>query len=1532
MQVITYDGAQLYWNAATDEQTSPNGLTYNLRVGTTPGGNDVMSGMSRPTGERMIPAMGNVGHRRVFNLNGLTPGTRYYWSVQAVDQAFSGSQFSAESTFVTPQPVYFTEISTSIPGYANGSVAWGDSDNDGDLDLLITGRTSSALRATIYRNDGGGVFTDIVAGFRGVSPGHAFWGDHDNDGDLDVLISGIDSTHDCFTDIYTNMGSGVFIRSQLEPSYSVADGWYDYDGDGALDIVYSYGTRVYTASEHAADIGDIDQDGDLDRIRMTSECTDAPFDPGDPGSWGSQSCIRYLALIRNGIEGTGGTDYLGGQMGEALYTHPRFIDFDDDGDLDIHFGFYKYVPAGYTGYVWREATLTTLSNIMRNEGATFSLLDSTGLSFVSGCSAWGDFDNDGYPDVVLGGYGRTSEGEGPAVYTLLHRNNGNGTFSTLSAQFIGLREASLAWGNYDGDSDLDLVVMGQDTNGVLMTRLYRGEQSRANWLPAPPTGLRSDVVGESVILSWNASTDRETQSSGLGYNVRVGTTPGGCEIVAPHAASNGLRRIAGRGNAGQQLHWTIRNLPAGVTIYWSVQAIDQSYQGSVFAPEAAFQSRPKLFQRTSLVAREVAPEYVLPGDVDADGDLDLLVGQEGSVYNGSPGDVVLLLNEGGGSYSEHILDPLLKDLRCAQWWDRDGDGDLDLLVVAKLDANVVVTELHNSGGGTFLRGAQIPTGAKTSKAIWADMDNDTNPEIVVCRSGSDSSLIIFEPSAGNNAVHFVEPSVQASDFVLLDYDADLDVDIIVITPEGIVFLRNQGGHHFERSVLIPEGLYNASIACSDVNADGVADIFVSGNQSAQAGTVNERLAFYLSAPNGEYQSADLELPQMREGIFLIADLNNDGRVDVFLRGIDKRTSEGWNGSSSTYDVIVSGLLLQLDGGVYMDESHLLTGSYVQKHAALGDINNDGRMDIVSIESDTIVCYVNGCETANMPPTAPGALTTSVTGTLVRFQWGQSSDLITSSSALGYVLRIGTTPGGSDVVAPHALMAGTRQLVCDASLLLRTSAMLSGFKPNATYFWSVQAVDGASMGSAFSTEGSFATGTFAPSILSVRDVPFDLGKRVTIDWSASILDTNIAVLNSYSIWRSVPSGAPAPFTKRTESSHAPFGLAMRKASTQAGDFVWEWMGTQEAHRLARYSFTSPTLYDSSSYGDAPHYYLVSAHTDQPGVFYDSPLDSGHSVDNLIVTLPKNVKTAATSYDPEIVSISDIPHDEGGDVTLVWRSSPLDSVGHAISHYSVWRTYGGPGQEAWEMIAEQEAHHFAMYSLTAPTLFDSVQGTMATHRFMVSAHTEDPNIFYDSNVDGGYSVDNLPPLAPMYLSGTSYPSEVRLHWGPTRAQDVRTYVIYRSSAPGIDPLLQEPFALAEDTLFADRTPVSGQTQYYRVFARDIHGNMSPGSNEIAVLASGVSRVNAEIPTEHALAQNYPNPFNPSTMLEFDVPVEDRIVLQVFDVLGQHLRTIVDEVLPAGRFRIAWNAQGLSSGVYYCRMQSGTFAATRKLVLVR
>ncbi|MEZ4655101.1 MAG: VCBS repeat-containing protein [Candidatus Eisenbacteria bacterium] len=125
----------------------------------------------------------------------------------------------------------FTDINAGLQDLGFPGVAWGDYDNDGDLDILLAGQIGSAGTMKIYRNDGG-VFADIGAAFLDSPIGVGCeWGDYDNDGDLDIVVTGRGLFPDPnATRIYRNDGAGVFtdVSAGLPNAAGIAR-WGDYD-------------------------------------------------------------------------------------------------------------------------------------------------------------------------------------------------------------------------------------------------------------------------------------------------------------------------------------------------------------------------------------------------------------------------------------------------------------------------------------------------------------------------------------------------------------------------------------------------------------------------------------------------------------------------------------------------------------------------------------------------------------------------------------------------------------------------------------------------------------------------------------------------------------------------------------------------------------------------------------------------------------------------------------------------------------------------------------------------------------------------------------------------------------------------------------------------------------------------------------------------------------------------------------------------------------------------------------------------------
>jgi hypothetical protein len=429
----------------------------------------------------------------------------------------------------------FTRINSGIPSVTYSSAAWGDYNNDAYLDILLNGYDSNNVISRIYRNNGNGTFTDINAGLTGICWGCCQWGDYDNDGDLDVLLTGslipeFSSTiHE--TVIYRNNGNGTFTEIPT----------------GFMGLTYSY-----------CHFFDLDNDADLDVILTGGY-------PDENGQW-----VCLSQLYRN-EGGSTFTEVITGLTGVDLGTI-AIDDYDNDGYLDV-------LLTGFTGTV----DANRVAKLFRNDhhGGFTGVPESFSGVNCNGASAWCDYDNDGDSDIVLSGLNQ----ENPTIWiTRLYDNDGNDVFSQAHPGFANATWSTVSWGDYDNDHDLDLLLTG--TNGQTMAKLYRNNGGLSNTAPAPPSNLRFSVNSDPYVhFLWDAASDQQTPANGLSYNLRIGSTPGGNQIVSAMSSSAGFRRIPQRGNANANCSWKILASALPAHFYWSVQAIDGAFEGSAFAAE-----------------------------------------------------------------------------------------------------------------------------------------------------------------------------------------------------------------------------------------------------------------------------------------------------------------------------------------------------------------------------------------------------------------------------------------------------------------------------------------------------------------------------------------------------------------------------------------------------------------------------------------------------------------------------------------------------------------------------------------------------------------------------------------------------------------------------------------------------------------------------------------------------------------------------------------------------------------------------------
>jgi hypothetical protein len=520
----------------------------------------------------MIPGMGNCQHDTSRVIHSLHPGKLYHWATQTVGPMWNASPFSASHYFSVYHQT-FQELYQNLPNLTNAAVALGDFGGDKCLDIAIAGRSETQGFAAIYNGNGHSNPTSVVITLPAVTDPGVSWGDFDNDGDLDLALAGATPGSGSLTRIYRRSGINIFtdINAGLAGTHDGSLAWGDYDNDGDLDLLITgnWTTKLYRNDrgtfvdanagfvgllKSSAEWGDYDRDGDLDLVVT-----------GQSQSAGAAVLNTRIYRNDNGIFTDIGAGLVGVRSGTAAWC-----DFDNDGDLDL-------LVTGDIGSVSPNVPFTAL---YRNTGGAFSTITVPFDSLHHSHAVWGDVNNDGREDLVLTG-DRKWWGEGDPV-TRIYRNTGTG-FDTLSHPCIAISGGMAALGNYFNGARLDLLLAGSG-----WTKFYRNNMAPDNTPPQVPGGLQVVSHDSVVVLRWSRSSDNETPRAALTYNIRIGTTRGGSQIMSAMSDSNGVRLIPARGNAGTDTVHTIKKLVPGKRYYWTVQAIDNGLLASQFAPEQSF--------------------------------------------------------------------------------------------------------------------------------------------------------------------------------------------------------------------------------------------------------------------------------------------------------------------------------------------------------------------------------------------------------------------------------------------------------------------------------------------------------------------------------------------------------------------------------------------------------------------------------------------------------------------------------------------------------------------------------------------------------------------------------------------------------------------------------------------------------------------------------------------------------------------------------------------------------------------------------
>ena len=325
-----------------------------------------------------------------------------------------------------------------------GSIAFADTDGDGDQDLLLTGRNSSTYYAHFYLNDGSGNFTpDNTQPFEPSGGGNLDFADIDNDGDMDLFMTGFLAGNTRFSKLYQNNGTGNFSEITSTPFLDIggtsSSAFFDMDNDNDLDLIL---TGKNNNNEKKTTLYENDGAGNFSLVSNT------PFEN-----------------VSNG--------------GIAV------ADTDNDGDIDV--------------LINGENTIGGFCQLYLNDGTgAFNPLAGTPfIQTIAGTADFADFDNDNDMDILVTGAAASAGAFAAHIY----ENQGNNNFSLvdiLATVYI----PSTALGDIDNDNDLDAIVTGiaNVSGSSFKSRVYK------NMLTTLSTGTTAIGLKENIVLYPNPSS------------------------------------------------------------------------------------------------------------------------------------------------------------------------------------------------------------------------------------------------------------------------------------------------------------------------------------------------------------------------------------------------------------------------------------------------------------------------------------------------------------------------------------------------------------------------------------------------------------------------------------------------------------------------------------------------------------------------------------------------------------------------------------------------------------------------------------------------------------------------------------------------------------------------------------------------------------------------------------------------------------------------------------------------------------------
>ncbi|MGE0089785.1 MAG: FG-GAP-like repeat-containing protein [Bacteroidales bacterium] len=468
-------------------------------------------------------------------------------------------------------------ITSNLPSNTNSILLSGDIDNDGLMDVFVSGINTGTKYARLYKNLGDSTFLNLGVSISPLSDAAACFADLNNDNWLDLIYTGVNSSNVKVFLLFINQKNNTF--SALSNSipgirYGSVE-CYDLNNDGWNDVFFSGYSDSGTTCRLYKNNGDLTftlepqtfqgiYDGDIVFADFNNDAlTDIMYSGYHSATYKPKS-FYYLNT---------------GNFSFSLQINA--FPATTNGDLDIcdinNDGFTDILISG------KEEDGNLITHAYKNNYGVSFIYHSQVAGVQNGTLKSGDFNNDGFADLFISGEIQSGD-----FTTEFYLNNGSGGFIIETDTLKEVTNSAMNWIDFNNDNKLDILYSG---NSFAQAEIFLLSSNNAvsNNSPLTPDNLKSILTenNDSVVLSWYNATDFETVAPGLSYDIYLFDANSGVPVFYPIVdLSTGKRKINQIGNI-KDTSILIKGLFDG-KYYWSVQSVDAAFAGSPFATADTF--------------------------------------------------------------------------------------------------------------------------------------------------------------------------------------------------------------------------------------------------------------------------------------------------------------------------------------------------------------------------------------------------------------------------------------------------------------------------------------------------------------------------------------------------------------------------------------------------------------------------------------------------------------------------------------------------------------------------------------------------------------------------------------------------------------------------------------------------------------------------------------------------------------------------------------------------------------------------------